>query len=140
LDVRRTLGDRPVRFAHNADYLLGMASSVKCGVRCLSEHTRGFVLALVDQPQISLDVINHVIETFENQRALIVVPVYGGKNGHPVLLDISLKDEILALDDQQGLRDVVHAHRDAVARVEMSNSAVLEDFDLPEDYERISKL
>ena len=140
LDVRRTVGDRPVRFAYNADYLLGMASSVKCGVRCLSELTRGFVLALVDQPQISSNVINRVIDTFEIEQALIVAPVYEGKNGHPILLDISLKDEILALDDQQGLREVVHAHRDAVARVEMSNSTVLEDFDLPEDYERISKL
>lgn len=140
LDVRRTVGDRPVRYAHNADYLLGMASSIKCGVRCLSELTRGFVLALVDQPQISSNVINRVIETFEKERALIVVPAYEGKNGHPVLLDISLRDEILALDDRQGLRQVVRAHNNDVVRVEMSNSAVLEDFDLPEDYERISKL
>jgi len=140
LDVRRTVGDRPVRYAHNADYLLGMASSIKCGVRCLSGLTRGFVLALVDQPQISSNVINRVIETFEKERALIVVPAYEGKNGHPVLLDISLRDEILALDDRQGLREVVRAHNNDVVRVEMSNSAVLEDFDLPEDYERISKL
>ena len=139
-DVRRALGERPVKFAHNPDYLSGMSSSVKCGVRSLSQLTRGFILALVDQPQISSNVINRVIETFEKERALIVVPAYEGKNGHPILLDISLKDEIMTLNDRQGLNEVVRAHSAATVRVEMPTSEVVEDYDLPEDYERISKV
>ena len=138
-DVRQALGDRPERFAHNSDYMSGMSSSVKCGVRSLSQLTRAFILTLVDQPQISSNTINRVIDTFERKLPLIVVPTYEGKNGHPVLMDISLKDEILALDNQQGLSEVVRAHREATTRVEMPTSEVIEDFDLPEDYERISK-
>lgn len=139
LEVRRAVGDRPVRFAHNADYRSGMASSIKCGVQALSESTRACVLALVDQPQIGADVINLVIETYEKAAAIIVVPTYGGRNGHPTLLDVSLKEEILTMDPERGLRQVVRAHFDQVARVEVSSRAVLDDCDLPEDYERILK-
>lgn len=138
-EVRRAVADRPVRFAHNADYRAGMASSIKCGVRSLSENARAFVLALVDQPQIGSDVIDLVIEAYDKEPALIVIPAYAGKNGHPILLDLSLKEEILRFDPEQGLRQVVRAHRDQVTRVEMTSRSILEDFDLPEDYERVLK-
>lgn len=139
LEVRRAVGDRPVRFAHNAEYQSGMASSIKCGVQALPESTRACVLALVDQPQIGADVINLVIETYEKAPTIIVIPTYGGRNGHPILLEVSLKEEILTMNPEQGLRQVVRAHLDQVARVEVSSRAVLEDCDLPEDYERILK-
>ena len=137
LEARRAIGDRPVRFAHNADYQSGMASSIKRGVQALSESTRACVLALVDQPQIGAGVINLVIETYEKTPAIIVIPTYGGRNGHPILFDVSLKEEILTINLEQGLRQVVRGHLDQVARVEVSSRAVLEDCDLPEDYERI---
>lgn len=138
-EVRRSIGDRHVRFAHNADYQSGMTSSIKCGVQAVSEGFRACVLALVDQPQIGADLINRVVETYEEAPTIIVIPTYGRKNGHPILLDLSLREEILSMDPEQGLRLVVRAHPDQVARVEVSSRAVLEDCDLPEDYERILK-
>jgi molybdenum cofactor cytidylyltransferase len=138
-EVRRAVSDRPVRFAHNADYESGMASSIKCGVRIISEASRACVLALVDQPQIGADVINLLIAKYEESRALIVIPTYEGKNGHPILLDAGLKEEILAMPLEKGLRQVVHAHREQVARVQVRTQTVLEDCDVPEDYERMLK-
>jgi molybdenum cofactor cytidylyltransferase len=138
-DIRRAVGDRPVRFVQNPDYRSGMASSIKCGVQSLSEEARAFVLALVDQPQISSDVIDLVIDAYEREPALIVIPVYEGKNGHPILLDLTLKEEILSFDPEKGLRQVVRAHRDQILRVEVTSRAILDDVDLPEDYERILK-
>ncbi len=139
LEVRRAVGDRPIRFVHNANYESGMTSSIKCGVQALPAGTRAYILALVDQPQIEADVINPVIDAYEKLRTTIVIPTYGGRNGHPILLDASLNEEILTMDPEQGLRQVVRAHLDEVVRVEVSNQRVLEDCDLPEDYERLLK-
>ena len=139
LEVRRAVRDRPVRFAHNSGYKSGMASSIKCGVQAVSEGARACVVALVDQPQIDTQVINCIIETYETARSLIVIPGYQGRNGHPILLDLSLKEEILEMSLEQGLRQVVRAHSGQVARLEANNSAVLEDCDLPEDYARMLK-
>lgn len=139
LEVRGAVGDRPVRFSHNSDYQSGMASSIKCGVRSLPASSRAFVLALVDQPQIGAKVINLIIETYERSQAIIVIPTYGGRNGHPILLDVSLKDEILRFDADQGLRQVVRSHPEQIERIEVPNGSILEDCDFPEDYERLVK-
>ena len=59
--------------------------------------------------------------------------------GHPIILDLSLRKEILAIDTTQGLRQVVHAHSDRLRLVDVDSETVLIDFDLPEDYHRQSE-
>ena len=91
----------------------------------------------MDQPQIGADIFDTVIDSYERLRPLVVVPSYGGKNGHPIVIDLSLKEEILAMDPSQGLREVVHAHADRLCRIEVETDSVLNDFDYPEDYRRL---
>jgi len=138
-EVKSAIGNRQVGYAHNENYRSGMASSIKCGIRAVSLDSKACVVSLVDQPQIGPDVINRVIEKYRSP-SLIVIPTYDGKKGHPILLDLNLKDEILEMDDNEGLRQVVHAHQDKVSFVEVSSSAILEDCDFPEDYKRLLKL
>ena len=139
-DVRRALGGRRVIFAHNSEYKSGMTSSIKRGMLAVSEGSSACVIALVDQPLIDPNVINTIIETYEKEQPLIVIPTYQGKNGHPILLDLKLKEAILNMDSSQALREVVHAHTSETSRVEVSDNRVTEDCDLPEDYERILRV
>jgi CTP:molybdopterin cytidylyltransferase MocA len=136
-EVRHAIGERRVIFAYNGQYESGMTSSIKRGMGAISKSSNACVLALVDQPEIDPKVVNRIIETYERARPLIVIPTYEGKHGHPILLDVSLKREILNLDSAQALRDVVHAHSSEISRVEVYDQSVLEDCDLPEDYRRI---
>jgi len=136
-DVRQALGDRPVRFAHNADYRSGMASSIKCGIRAATEKARGFLIALVDQPQIQAETIRHLIQVFEKGKPRIVIPRYDGRNGHPIILDERLRDEILNMNEEDGLRQVVREHEGETRRIDVSSRAVVDDCDLPEDYDRM---
>jgi molybdenum cofactor cytidylyltransferase len=136
-DVHRALGRRSVCLVHNPDYRDGMSSSVKRGIAAASADAAAILMALVDQPQIDAAIINRVIDEYEKCRPLVVIPTYGGRNGHPVLLDLRLRDELLAFDASQGLRQVIHAHAADVARVEVATGAVLMDCDEPEDYRRL---
>jgi len=138
-DVRDALGNRPVRVVHNPDYQFGMSTSVKCGVEALPLETQACLIALVDQPQIEPEIINRVIDAYVEHRPLIVIPNYNGRNGHPIILDLSLRKEVLAIDTTQGLRQVVHAHSDRLRLVDVDSETVLIDFDLPEDYHRLSE-
>lgn len=137
-DVRAALQDRAVIFAHNADYKSGMSTSIKHGIEAVSKDAEAVLIALADQPQIKAEVIRQLIETWKKDRPLILVPVFDGRNGHPVIFDISLKGEILSVNPREGLRQVVLAHKDEVLRVEATD-AVLIDFDLPQDYNRIGR-
>ncbi len=143
-EVQRAIGNRPVKIVHNPDYQSGMTSSIKCGVRQVSDSARACVISLVDQPRIDTPIIDCLIQVYEsgayeNGRSLIVIPAYEEKSGHPILLDLALREEILAMDPEIGLRQVVLAHSGAITRVSVSSPAVLEDCDLPEDYERLLK-
>jgi molybdenum cofactor cytidylyltransferase len=133
-DVRRALGERNVHAIHNPDYQKGMASSVKCGVAAASPAARAVMIALVDQPQIGVAIIDRVIAEYEAHRSGIVIPTYGGRNGHPILIDLRLRDDLLSFNPSQGLRQVVQARADDVVRVEVGDPAVLTDIDYPEDY------
>jgi molybdenum cofactor cytidylyltransferase len=135
-DVRFSLKDRAIRFAHNENFREGMSSSIRRGVEAISEGSKAVLIALGDQPQIGPGVIRLLIETYAKHRSPIVVPVFRGRKGHPVIFDISLKEEILSVDPAEGLRQIVQAHSDKILRVEVANDAVIFDFDFPEDYSR----
>jgi molybdenum cofactor cytidylyltransferase len=135
LEVQQALAGRPVRFAFNPDYQSGMSSSILCGVRALNDSTSAILIALADQPQIQASLISKVIAAYQTERPLLVVPVYADRRGHPIILDARLRDEILALDPAQGLRQVVQAHKDQALFLELMNDAILLDFDYPQDYQ-----
>jgi len=142
-EVRGAIGTRPVEIVHNPDYQSGMASSIKCGVRQMSNNAEACVISLVDQPRIDAATIDRLIQVYKDAYdrgpSLIVIPTYGGRGGHPILLDLALREEILTMDPEIGLRRVVLAHSGAIARVPVSSAEVLEDCDVPEDYERLLK-
>jgi CTP:molybdopterin cytidylyltransferase MocA len=136
-EVRRALGARPVKFAYNIDYKSGMSASVARGLEAVDEKAQAVLIALVDQPQIGPPIINRVIEAYEKAHPSIVIPTYEGRNGHPIILDLKLREEIFSIDSDQGLRQVVHAHYDEIMRIEVGDDSVLKDCDYPEDYVRL---
>ena len=143
-EVRRAVANRPVDIVHNAEYTGGMATSIKSGVRYASDRADACVISLVDQPRIDTAVVDCLIRAYKDgasdrNNSLIVLPTYGDKTGHPILVDLLLREEILAMDPESGLRQVVQAHSGAIKRVPVSSMSVLEDCDVPEDYEWLLK-
>lgn len=143
-EVRRVIANRPVDIVHNAEYKSGMATSIKSGVRFVSDRADACVISLVDQPRIDSPVMDCLIQAYKDgasdrSKSLIVIPAYGDKTGHPILVDLVLREEILAMDPESGLRQVVLAHSAAIKRVPVSSMSILEDCDVPADYERLLK-
>lgn len=137
-EVRRAVAGRSVRFAHNADYQSGMTSSIQCGVRASSESAQAIIVALVDQPRIGADTVNRLVEAYKDpSHPMIVIPGYRGRNGHPILLDAHLKEAILNLEPVESLRQLLAAHENQILRIEVSSATVVEDCDIPGDYERL---
>jgi molybdenum cofactor cytidylyltransferase len=138
-DVRQVLLDREIKTVFNPDYKSGMSSSIKCGVQAVNENSEAILIALADQPQISPSVINQVIEAYEKTNPHIVIPVFNNRRGHPIILQAKLKEEILAITPEIGLKQVVRAREAQTLYVNVADEAVLLDFDYPEDYRRLSE-
>ena len=129
------LADTGATVVINEHYREGMLSSIQAGIRAAPPDAERFVIALGDQPSIRPGVVSTLLAAAE-RGAGIVVPSYGSRRGHPVVLDARYREEILALDPQVGLRELLQRHAAEVGHVTIDDEAVLSDMDTPEDYQR----
>jgi molybdenum cofactor cytidylyltransferase len=124
-------------FTVNEGYMSGMLSSVQAGFRALPEDAEAAVVILGDQPFLRVSVVDAVVAAYREGGRGIVIPVFRGRRGHPVLVDMKYRDEVLGLDPSDGLRRLMRAHPDDVREVEVDDAGILRDLDTPQDYKGI---
>lgn len=137
--VRDALVGLPVRIVHNDRYAEGMTTSIQTGVGAASPDGAGYMICLSDLPLIEPADLDRLIAAFrdaEDERR-IVMPVFEGRQGNPVLFASAHRAEILAHDEPDGCRAIVRRHREHVLRVEMPDDHVLLDIDTPDAYDRV---
>lgn len=135
--IQEALGEcGEVRFAHNNAYADGMLSSVQCGVRALPPGCAAFFLVLGDQPVVHPATLDNLLKVWRETDPPLVLPVWNGRRGHPVLFSRRCIPEILALNDGATLKHVVQLHSADLVEAQVEDEAVLHDVDTPEDYER----
>jgi len=135
--IEDVLQGQPVRFVENLRYMEGMTSSIQTGIQSASAESEGLLICLADQPLIETPDFNRLIheftDLFDSKSSLIIVPVFKGQSGNPVLFSRQFRDIILQ-HTGEGCRDIVLKHPECVREVEMGNDNVLHDVDTPEDY------
>ncbi len=123
-----------IDLAVNEEFAKGMLSSVQAGLRALPAGAEAAIVMLGDQPFLPARVVDEVIEGFRRSGKGIVVPTFQGRRGHPVLISLKYRDEVLALDPADGLRRLLRAHPEDVFEAEVEDANILRDMDVPEDY------
>lgn len=139
-NIERALGD-PVpddrlTVVTNPDPANDMLSSVRFGLRSLPQECDAALVALGDQPSITSALVRQMLDAFRQAGRGIVVPLYAGKRGHPIVFSTCYRDEVLASYDDVGLRGLLAAHPQDVFELNVASSSVLSDMDYPEDYRR----
>jgi molybdenum cofactor cytidylyltransferase len=134
-EVRAALAHLPgVRFAFNEAEGSEMGVSVARGVEALSEEAEVVLVALVDHPAVPAAEIRKLIDERRRAGARLVVPEWRGRGGHPVLVDLAYREELLSLVPEKGLRALFEAHRAEVLRLPSGSPYVTRDMDTREDY------
>lgn len=135
--IRPTLGDHPgLQVVVNADYELGMLSSLQAGLAMAPEGAPA-VFTLVDHPGLLRGSLERLIEISEQTQAPVVIPRFRGERGHPVVISASVASELRALPAEASPKDVIRAHRPATVFVDLDDPAVTLDIDRPEDLARL---
>lgn len=134
--VEQKIKTFPVETAFNPDYPSGMLSSVLCGLRTLPEDTQAVVVVLGDQPSVSKEVIDKIVDAYLETGKGIVLPVYKKERGHPVIIDLKYKDEVESLSPDVGLRGTVYSHPEDILEVEVDTPGIHQDIDDEADYKR----
>lgn len=128
------IGHLPITVCYNDNYMEGMLSSVQCGLRNVPGSAGAVLIIPGDQPLIEPAVINRVINAFRRSKKGIVMPVFKGKRGHPLIVDRKYIDEIRSYGKSEALRSLAGIHKEDVLEVSVNTASILKDFDTKEDY------
>ncbi|MCX7973036.1 MAG: nucleotidyltransferase family protein [Candidatus Aminicenantes bacterium] len=131
--IAQTLG---LEVIINPEPAKGMLSSVIIGLEKMPEETEAIVLVLGDQPGISASIIDLLIVGYRLKGKGLVLPIFQGKRGHPVLIDLKYRQEIRSCPPDLGLRYLIHLHPEDILEISVNEPAVVMDVDTAEDYLR----
>ena len=133
-EVRILLHELEVRTVVNSHYREGQMSSVHCGLETLTRPCDGVMICLVDQPLLTAQDIDVLIDAFGRRGASILVPTYEGRRGNPIVLAYAHRAEILGGGRNLGCKRLIESNPQLVSTVEMDVDHVVFDLDTPEDY------
>jgi molybdenum cofactor cytidylyltransferase len=125
---------RPVQVVVNPEWAQGQSTSVRAGLAALPADVSGALFPLVDQPGVTPDLINALIERHQATLAPVVWPEYQGRRGNPVLFDRDVFHHLVRLRGDTGGRPVLQAYARHAERVPAPDPGVLFDIDTPDDY------
>ena len=108
--IAKAIDLKPDEIVINEDWEKGQLTSIQAALRSLPPGTDGIILCLIDHPLISADLVQELIACFYKSRRPIVLPLYQGRRGHPVIFSSSVYDELLHAPLETGARAVVWAH------------------------------
>lgn len=99
----------------------------------------GWLLIPGDHPLVSSALLDELIAAWRRMRPGILVPVAGGRRGHPVLFSWELAVEVAALPPDCGLNRLLRERQDRVRELPVADRGALLDLDTPADYEALRK-
>jgi molybdenum cofactor cytidylyltransferase len=109
-----------------------LASMRRGLARLASNPARSALLWPVDHPYVAVTTAKAVVEGHRRTGAPIVVPVYEGRRGHPVLFARATWLDLMTATDG-GARSVVHRYGDLVLEIAVDDPNVLRDVDTRAD-------
>jgi Uncharacterized MobA-related protein len=122
-------GYNNVDIIFNPEYRDGMFASVKAGLKQINS-SRFFFLP-GDYPLITADVYEKMLKVDSE----IIVPVFNGLPGHPILLKHSAAAKILNSDSYANLREFIMANNPEY--VEVNCQGIHIDVDTIEDHQKV---
>jgi len=127
-----------VQIVENENYKNSdMLESIKLGISNIPLSTSGILLCPGDIPLIRPQTIQKIVEEYHTGSTQILIPVYHGKSGHPPVFSGDIIPSILAYGGDYGLRGIFEKHKQKTGYLEVPDSEIIQDTDLPKDYERL---
>ncbi|MET9019864.1 nucleotidyltransferase family protein [Actinopolymorpha sp. NPDC004070] len=117
----------------NPDWRAGLASSLRAGLASLPPDVDAVVVALVDQPLVTPEVVRRLRQAYDSG-AVAAVATYEEKPRNPVLLARTTWAGVAAqASGDIGARAYLRSHADVTTAVPCDDAGAPDDVDTPED-------
>lgn len=134
--IKSLCDKRNLRVVINEEGNKGQSESIKLGIKALDEAT-GYMFIAGDQPFLTSEIICSLSKEFLKAPDMILVPVYEGRRGSPVIFPKDYREELLGLMGDNGGKVVLKNHINKVKYFNLAEGKALIDIDTKEDYSRL---
>lgn len=139
--VRQQISHFPVQVIENPQWNQGMGASIRVGIQALSaspEEIEAVVLALCDQPFISDNIIEQLVDAYRLTSKKVVASDYAGTLGVPALFHNTLFSELMNLKEGAGAKQVIRKYNQDIFSIPFAKGAI--DIDTSEDYQQFQSM
>ena len=126
--------DHGLMTIENKDYEQGLSTSLARGMKAISQNSNAVVFLLGDMPYIDANIIDGLIQTFLQGKKHIVVPIYNGQRGNPVLFSRKYEAALCTIQGDIGARQLIKEYEEDVAFVFFDQGRWDMDIDTMEAY------
>jgi len=136
--IRLQINHLPISIVENLDWACGMSASINSGIQFLQnlpQNIEAVVIVLCDQPFLSPQLINQLIDAYHCTKKPIIVCEYAGTLGVPALFSKIFFSELAELQGDPGAKKIINNHLAEVFRIPFNQGNI--DIDTPKDYQEL---
>lgn len=124
--VVREVADLSVDIVENESWSEGQATSIRAGIRSMGDADAALVM-VADQPFVTAGHLRALAHAYHAGEAAVYISAHAGRRGNPALFDAVVFDDLLALEGDQGARQLFGRYR--AVDVEQGESVLFCDAD-----------
>ena len=129
--LKHQLHGLDIRTVVNSNWNSGISSSLHAAIKSLDRSTKAILIVLCDQPFVTTQLLNRMLETYERSGKSVVACEYENSLGVPALFDRKLFGELKNLSGDRGAKQVIMRHRNEVASIPFPEGSI--EIDTPKD-------
>ena len=129
-----SLKSKKITFVVNSQYLKGISTSIKSGLKKISKKNIGFLIVHADMPLVSKKILNTLCSALKSKNKEIFVPVYKKKVGNPLAFKYSMIKSFRKIKGDRGAKKLVRLNKSKVQMVNVNSKSILIDFDQLKDF------
>ena len=132
--------DEDINVVYNSDYISGVRTSIRLGLRLMPASCDGAILLPADMPNITEKQLDKMIDTFEKgKEKQVIMMSYRGAKKNPILWSKELYPVADLVPEGSELRTVFAEHEDYTKLIKIAKESTLLDVTYPADIEQLQK-
>ena len=136
--IEKDVEDLNIEIVHNDDWQLGMSTSIKAGLSAAlkkNKNLQAVMFVVCDQPFITTDLLNEMIQTFMRSDKGIIAASYAETFGTPMLFAEKYFNQLLQFQNDEGAKKVAIQNKNDLAVVPFNEGEI--DIDTMDAYQKL---
>ena len=126
--------NKKIKFVINHNYKKGIYSSIKYGLKKISNKSDGFIIVQADMPEIGKNILNKLYKEIKTNKKEIFVPIKNNKIGNPIGFKLSMINQLKKISGKRGAKFIIKRNRTKIKYIRTKSLGIFKDIDLIKDF------